>query len=61
LPASGRAVTGAGGAAPAGGAASGATPPALVDAQQRLPQLDAGVTQASDDVSSADQNIANGG
>jgi hypothetical protein len=33
----------------------------LLDAQHRLTQLDAGVTQASDDVSSADQNIANGG
>jgi hypothetical protein len=58
---SGTAVTSPSGPAPAAGAASGSTPPALLDAQNRLTRLDAGVTQASDDVSTADQNIANGG
>jgi hypothetical protein len=52
-------------AAAAGGAATspspGSTSPALADAQARLGQLDAGLTQVSDDVASADQAIANGG
>ena len=47
--------------APGAGAGAGSPPAAIADAQSRLSQLDAGVTQVSDDVSSADQAIANGG